>query len=109
MLKPPLQVYRCGTLAFMPHCIFLSPAAEEEGEEEDGYDLTDKFLADEAEDGDKAGGSGEEGEGSEEGAKKRRKKRRREALQLEEEDYDLLEENQVTVRAGRSLSEKRRQ
>ncbi len=75
-------------------------AAEEEGEEENDYDLTDKFLAD-GEDEGKGGSGGEEGEedgeGGEEGAKKRRKKRRREALQLEEEDYDLLEENQVTV------------
>lgn len=33
-----------------------------------------------------------------EAAKKRRKKRRREVLELEEDDYDLLEENQVKVR-----------
>ncbi len=69
------------------------PSAEDEGEEGDDYDLTDKFLADE-EDEDKEG-SGDEGG---EAAKRKRKKRRRSELQLEEEDYDLLEENQVTVR-----------
>ena len=35
--------------------------------------------------------------GAGEAAKKRRKKRRREVLELEEDDYDLLEENQVKV------------
>ncbi len=41
----------------------------------------------------------DEGEGGEEGRKKRRKKRRRDrSLELDEEDFDLLEEQGVKVR-----------
>jgi len=65
----------------------------DESEEEGDYDLTDKFIA--AEDDDEEEG----GEGTGTVRRKKKKKRRRESLELEDEDYDLLEENQVTVRS----------
>ena len=68
-------------------------SSEEEADDDNEYDLTDKFIAredEEEEDGDVSEGERE---------RKRRHKRRRErSPELDEEDYQLLEDNQVTVR-----------
>ena len=72
-------------------------SAEEEGGDE--YDVNDGFIADDAaegNDGDDGGASDAGSDSSAERAARRRAKRRREFV-LEDEDYDLLEENQATV------------
>ena len=70
----------------------LQDSSEEEEEEDNEYDLTDKFIAQEDEED-------EEGDGSEqEKRRKHRHKRRREkSPELDDDDYQLLAENQVTV------------
>ncbi len=67
-------------------------SSEEEEEEENEYDYTDKFIVreDEEEEEEAEGSEGSEGE-----RRKKKHKRRRDEFQLEEEDYELLEENQV--------------
>ncbi|KAG1668310.1 hypothetical protein FOA52_011207 [Chlamydomonas sp. UWO 241] len=73
--------------------------SSEEDEDEEGaneYEV-DGFVVGEGEEGE-----GEEGEGGDDedgSAKKRRKKnKKRKSMRLDEEDYDLLEENQVKVK-----------
>lgn len=70
-------------------------SSEEEEEEEDNeYDLTDKFIAQEDEDEE-----GEEEDGSKEGKRRRHKHKRRrdKSAELDDDDYQLLADNQVTV------------
>lgn len=74
---------------------------EEEGSEQNEYEA-DGFVVDEDEggEGEEDGEGGDGGEGSDGGVRKRRRKRRRDkrTFALDEEDYELLEDNQVTVR-----------
>lgn len=73
-----------------------SSEEEEDGENEyeaDGF-VVDEEVADE----------GEEGEEEEVGKKKRKKRRREKNFALDEEDYMLLEDNQVRVRFGEPLA-----
>lgn len=69
-------------------------SSEEESDDQNEYE-DDGFVVNEAEE------EGEEGEkeGSDDEVKKTKKKKKRKAFELDEEDYDLLEDNQVTVRA----------
>jgi transcription elongation factor SPT6 len=66
-------------------------SSEEEEEEDNEYDYTDKFIVREDEEEEEGEGS----EGSEAERRRKRHKRRRDDFRLEEEDYELLEENQV--------------
>ena len=70
-------------------------AADSSEEEEDNneYDLDDKFIAQEGEDEEDEDDEGIGGERR----KKRHKRRREKSPELDDEDYQLLEDNQVTV------------
>lgn len=69
---------------------------EDEDEEQNEYEQ-DGFIVDDAEE--------EEEEEEERVAPKRRKKKKREReLRLDDDDYDLLEENQVQVRGSRGTT-----
>eukprot|EP00884_Botryococcus_braunii_P001188 jgi/Botrbrau1/1106/Bobra.0162s0007.1 len=78
-------------------------SSEEEEEEENEYDYTDKFIVREDEEEEE---EGEGSEGSEGERRKKKHKRRRDEFQLEEEDYELLEENQG-IRRPRPSERKR--
>ena len=68
---------------------------EDEDEEQNEYEA-DGFIVDDAEEDDE--GEADEGEAEQAARKKRKKKRRREREhRLDDDDYDLLEENQVQV------------
>ena len=82
---------QCQNCSFNEKFNHKQDSSEEEEEGDNEYDLTDKFLAD---DGEEEEGNASEGEKE----RRRRHKRRRErSPELDEEDYELLEENQVTV------------
>lgn len=74
-----------------------APAASADSSEEEDDDAeneyeADGFVVDEEEEGE-----GEEGDSDKEEKKKKKKKKRRRDYQLDEEDYALLEDNQVVV------------
>ena len=69
-------------------------SSEEEEEGNDEYDYADNFLAREDEEEEQP----DDSDGERERKRRKRKRRRERALQLDNEDYELLEENQVTVR-----------
>jgi transcription elongation factor SPT6 len=85
-------------------------SSDEEGSDDNEYE-EDGFVVNEAsEEGEAvkaASDAAEGGSDGEEGAvvkKKPVKKKKRKAFELDEEDYDLLEDNQVTVRAPRAVA-----
>ena len=91
------QPFRQVTLLYRRHHSIAQQgqdSSEEEEEEDNEYDLTDKFIAEEGEDEE-----GEDEEGSEGGRRRKHKhKRRREkSAELDDDDYQLLADNQVTV------------
>lgn len=67
-------------------------SSEEDEEGENEYDLTDKFIAGEDEDDDDSPFEGQQNR------RRRHKRRRLKTPELDEDDYQLLEDNQVTVR-----------
>ena len=65
-------------------------SSEEDSDEQNSYDYNDKFLAGDDEEEEEEG----ENEGNEEERRRKKQKRRRD-FELEEEDYQLLEDNEV--------------
>ncbi|EFN54675.1 hypothetical protein CHLNCDRAFT_58171 [Chlorella variabilis] len=82
-------------------------SSDEGGEDENEFE-NDGFIVDEAEDegGEEKGAGGSDVEGAAE-AKKRRKKKRRRELVLDEEDYELLEDNTGIRRQRPQLQHRR--
>eukprot|EP00955_Chlamydomonas_euryale_P027435 289255-Chlamydomonas_euryale.AAC.11 len=106
----------------LPEDVVASGDDEDEDEEKDEAEPSDGESVDSSDEEEEDGGNeyeddgfvvdgddgeGEDGEGEgEEGVQKKRKKgKKRKSLRLDEDDYDLLEENQVKVRFLRKLGQ----
>lgn len=94
--NPQRKLLSCGVgLAIYAAFVQDQDSSEEEEDGDNEYDLTDKFIAREDEDDEDGEGGDSDGERE---AKRRHKRRREKSAELDEEDYQLLEDNQVTVR-----------